>query len=431
MGFTPSDSSLWLLWAAAEYVFATRDFGFLDSLHEFYCKAGRGRCGAAVTAYAILKQAYTYQIEQVGTGQHGLIRLKNSDWDDLLTSPFGAFDAQMTIAKGESTLNTALAVVAYPMLAALAERRGDVPFAASVRSAAAALKSTLQGELCKGRDYFSRAYVYGKDGQLLQLGCDNPFLAANGVALIVDSLLTPQQSSALVARMRQAFFDGSTLGLASQGQPIQYDQAGAGFWYSLAGPAVEGLIKQGTPDARALAWDAFRQQTLAMHAETYPNIWYGVWSGPDKYFTPLDATSPDRPGATWCIPLAACMQDFPVTNMFSHSEPLLSSIRMAGLSPTPDGFIIDPSYPFATFKWESRVFAVERTATGLQGKLTAVGDDTLALKVRVNACQEVLAVTANSQPAPFTCERNFVRFQMLVARRKAAQWSVQSASGNP
>ena len=124
------------------------------------------------------------------------------------------------------------------------------------------------------------------------------------------------------------------------------------------------------------------------------------------------------------------MKDFPVTNMFSHSEPLLGSIRMAGLLPTPDGFIIDPVFPFATFKWESRVFAVEQTTTGLQGKLTSASDDTLTLNVRVNACQEVQSVTVNGKPSPFTCEGSLVRFQLPVVRGISVQWSVQSSPGS-
>src|SRR5262249_2599891 len=141
----------------------------------------------------------------------------------------------------------------------------------------------------------------------------------------------------------------SPLGLASQGHPVRADRGTAGFWYSLAGPAVEGLARTSdVPSARALAWGAFRRQKLAAPAQTYPDLWYGVWSGPDMYYTPLDANPQQgEAGATWCIkdlagkPLPQlCMLDVPVTNMFAHSEPLLGSVRMAGLWADARGLII-------------------------------------------------------------------------------------------
>ncbi|MBM4362364.1 MAG: hypothetical protein FJ104_06765, partial [Deltaproteobacteria bacterium] len=45
-GLLPSDHSLWLLWAAAEYVNATRDRSLLTDSFDYFCEAGRGKCGA-------------------------------------------------------------------------------------------------------------------------------------------------------------------------------------------------------------------------------------------------------------------------------------------------------------------------------------------------------------------------------------------------
>ena len=43
------------------------------------------------------------------------------------------------------------------------------------------------------------------------------------------------------------------------------------------------------------AWDFFRGTTLAARAEAYPDIWYGIWSGPDSY----NATYHAHPGETF------------------------------------------------------------------------------------------------------------------------------------
>jgi cellobiose phosphorylase len=421
-GFEPSDSGLWLLWAAAEYVHATRDFAFLDEGYEFYCDERRGACGSA-PAYEMLRRAWVYQAEVVGTGQHGLVRLLDSDWDDFLTSFSRDVDAARTEELGESTLNTALALVAYPRFATLAERRGDAAFAERVRGVSSELAAALDAQW-RG-DHLNRAYVYTSDGRPIEVGASNLWLAPNGVALLAEPRLAPDRAARLVARMRGDLFEPSPMGLASQGAPITPNLGTAGFWYSLAGPAIEGLARLGeVPGAHALAWDAFLRQTFAQHAETYPDVWYGVWSGPDMYFTPLDAVGA-RPGETWCFPGVLCMQDFPIGNMFSHSEPLVSGIRIAGLAADGDGLVVDPVVPYAEFSWESPFFAVARRAGEIAGRVTALGDDVLRVRVRAAGLAEGgVRVRVDGGDVPFSVEQGLVAFDLPVRARVAAAWSV-------
>ena len=336
------------------------------------------------------------------------------------------------------------------MFATLAERRGDLAFAVNVRDTAGALMLALKDQW-KGA-FFNRAYVYDKAGQVVELGTENLWLAPNAFALLADQALSPEQTAKLVARMRSDLLDPlpplgpSPLGLASQGAKITLKTGSAGFWYSLAGPALEGLAKRSdVPGARELAWDAFQRQTLAAHAEAYPTIWYGVWSGPDMYVTPLEhgpADMPthldkpaheDKPGETWCHNLdllpgihnpVLCMRDFPVTNMFSHSEPVLGSVRMAGLSANDRGFTIDPVFPFESFKWQSRVMSITRSETETQGSFTAEGNDVIVMRVRV-ASAKAYTVSVNGKPVAFTRDNGFVRFELPVVRGTAALWSVR------
>jgi hypothetical protein len=428
-GFEPSDSSLWLLWAASEYVFATRDFAFLDESHDFYCEEGRGRCGRA-TAFEILKRAYDYQVDVVGTGSHGLVRLLDSDWDDFLTSASAGVDPARTEELGESTMNTAIAAVAYPMFAALADRRGDPGFAADVRANADALAGALAAQW-RG-DFYNRAYVYTREGVAIEVGGENLWLASNGIALLADAGLAPAERERLVARMRSDLLAPSPLGLASQGAPITPGLGVAGFWYSLAGPALEGLARlRDVPDARPLAWDAFRRQTLAAHAEAYPDIWYGAWSGPDMYFTPLDAAPPTSyPGETWCFPNVLCMRDFPVTNAFAHSEALIGSVRLAGIRADERGLVIDPAFPFDDFAWSSAAFAVAYAPGEARGSVSALGDDVIELRVWPpgEADPEEVAVTVDGRAVASAVEDGRVRFELPVRGGKASTWAVRAGS---
>jgi hypothetical protein len=376
----------------------------------------------------MLKRAYQYQIEVVRTGSHGLIRLLDSDWDDFLTSFSSEVDPALTEELGESTMNTALALVGYPGVAALAERRGDLDFARSVRATREQLAGALRTQW-RG-DFFNRAYVYTHDAQPIEVGAENLWLASNGIALLGDPGLAPDQWERLVGRIRSDLFDPSPLGIASQGLPITPGLGVAGFWYSLAGPALEGLARlRDVPGARSLAWEAFRRQTLAGHAETYPDVWYGTWSGPDMYFTPLDAAPPTSyPGETWCFPGVLCMRDFPVTNAFSHSEALIGSVRMAGIRADERGLTIDPALPFEDFEWSSRAFTVAYSGSEARGSVTALGDDVIEMRVRVPAGREdgEAAVSVDGRSVGFEREGGSVHFELSLRRGVASSWSVRS-----
>jgi hypothetical protein len=96
-------------------------------------------------------------------------------------------------------------------------------------------------------------------------------------------------------------------------------------------------------DPRA-AWNFFLGTTLAAHAEAYPDIWYGVWSGPDSY----NADYHSRPGETFNVNFTP-MTDYPIMNMNRHAGPLIDAIKLAGLGHRDGRIAIDPRLPFDTF----------------------------------------------------------------------------------
>ena len=89
---------------------------------------------------------------------------------------------------------------------------------------------------------------------------------------------------------------------------------------------------------RRRAWDEWKKNSLAIHAEKYPEIWYGTWSGPDTYNSALSkhpgqtmfaVASPDdqSPLKEWGM----SWTDFPVMNLHPHAWPLYSSAKLLGL----------------------------------------------------------------------------------------------------
>jgi hypothetical protein len=412
-GFNPSDQTFWLLAAATEYLYATRDFGLLDERIDFWCEAGRGRCGSA-TVYEALVAAYRFAKYGVATGDHGLVRLLHSDWDDFLVRLAG--DPVTTATRGESTMNTALALATYPAFASLAERRGDLATATSVRADVEALQGAMQAQW-RG-DHFNRGYTFAAPDAPQEMGASTLWVASNGIALQVPGLLQPDESHALAARIERDNLLPSPGGLAAIGSAV-FERGTPGNWYSLTGPTVEGLLAHGERD---LAWRTFLGQTLANHAATYPAYWYGIWTGPDMYFTPLDQLAGlGVAGSTWCFP-SICMAHLPATNMFAHSEPLLGSLRVAGLRADARGAVLDPAVP-GPFSWTSPSFGIVYGNEVALGWTRAIADDAPIYRVRIPpGLRGTPRVTVGGATVSASVEGGFAVFTVPLRRGAYASW---------
>jgi hypothetical protein len=122
-----------------------------------------------------------------------------------------------------------------------------------------------------------------------------------------------------------------------------------GVWPSINGTLIWALARVNGK----LAWDEWKKNTLAVHAESYPDVWYGIWSGPDTYNSHLST----YPGQTIFVPpelkvksswtggVKLFWTDYPVSNMHPHAWPLYDIIKLIGLEFTEEGFILAPSLP--------------------------------------------------------------------------------------
>jgi hypothetical protein len=111
-----------------------------------------------------------------------------------------------------------------------------------------------------------------------------------------------------------------------------------------------------------MAWDEWKKNSFARHAQVYPQIWYGTWSGPDV----LNSASSKNPGATtggkpfgWT--------DFPVLNMHSHACALYSAAKLLGLEFTENGLGFAPQLPLSSFRFDSPLLGFAKTAAGYEG----------------------------------------------------------------
>ena len=127
-----------------------------------------------------------------------------------------------------------------------------------------------------------------------------------------------------------------------------------------------------------MAWDEWQKNSLARHAEVYPDIWYGIWSGPDTFNSIYD---PINPGGTMLSDLIRKpgqimdhvyatdfgMTDFPVMNMHPHSTPLFSLTKLLGVEFTPQGLILAPVLPMQSYRFTSPLLGLVKSKSSYSG----------------------------------------------------------------
>jgi hypothetical protein len=317
LGFhsAPSDLDLFFLWSLSEYLGATGDLELLDRRVPFYPKQAE----PDARGWDHLEGAVRHLFDVVGTGEHGLVRVGTGDWSDGITVE--APDRTLAIEKGESVPNTQMAIAILPRVAELVRARDPV-LASEIDDRVQALRAALP--VAYGGEFYGRAY-FG-DGKLVR--ADRIDLEAQVWALIGDELPDAASRDRLVEAIHRELDAPSPTGATLQ--------PGGQVW-----PAISGLLTEGyARSSPERAFSHFARNTMVAHARAFPDQWFGIWSGPDG----LNGPAGDRPGEPW-FSAATPMTDFPVQNNNQHAMPLLAAIRIAGVTATADGLVVDPKVP--------------------------------------------------------------------------------------
>lgn len=388
----PSDLPINFLWALSEYLGATGDLAWLDQTVPFHPKEAR----PDATVWDHLEGAVRHLFDVVGTGEHGLIRVQTGDWSDGIVAS-EAPDRELAEEEGESIPNTQMAIAILPLVADLIQPR-DEALATEIRTKVEAYRTALEPQF-EGR-FFYRAY-FG-DGE--PAWKDSINLESQVWALIGNTFARDEDRVSLVGHIAEKLDDPSPVGA-----PLW---SGGQVW-----PAISGLLTWGyARSAPERAWGHLVRNTLASHATAFPEVWHGIWSGPDGFSS--------KSGNSWKS-VVTPMTDFPVQNNNYHALPLLAALRVAGLEPTATGIRIAPRVPGRTFTLKTTLCDLEQRGSQLSGVYRPPSTAPRTVVVEAGEGGTITSLVVNDQPLNVPTDASSVSF--AVPAGEAARFEVATA----
>lgn len=413
-----SDLPLWLIWAASEYVLATRDTEFLNEQIPARLSAQTGK---TETVANLLRRCYQHQVRDVGAGKHGIVRMLVDDWNDGLIYTWAQSDMRACIATSESVLNAAMSAWVFDKYAQMLGY-ADQPTGLidECRAGAEQCRKSVSAQW-NGR-WFKRAWLGEKLGWL---GDSTLWLEPQPWA-ILSRAATGEQTDALIQTMDKMLRQG----------PLGARQMSDGPDMRANGPASRGTLEMGAiwPSLNqtlvwalaethpALAWQEWKRNTLAHHAEAYPNLWYGVWSGNDSYNAPANS----NPGGAADQPYFRGT-DFPVLNLHAHACSLYSASKLLGLEFDKTGLRLNLNLPEEAYRFESPLLGVMRAGHRFAGWYKPSQPGTWAIRIRLGQ-----DVRTSIRHAEVNGKRVELRFQVdgsltitgTSTRESALRWNL-------
>ena len=408
--YRPSDLELWLLWLTSEYVLATRDKDFLDERVPAF--PNRESSPNDLTVRELLARTYARVVGDIGVGKHGLMRLFNGDWNDsIVVNRLTPAQVAEVSQHGESVLNAAMAVYVLDHYARMLEFTGCPEPANDARAKAEAQRQAVR-EQWAGR-WFRRAWL----GEELGWSGEKQLWLEPQPWAVIGGSATAEQVKTLVAAIEELMRKPTPIGAAllSQPDPTMHNQPGVGTnggaFLAINGTLIWALaLVNGS-----MAWDEWKKNTLARHAEVYPDRWYGIWSGPDAYHSALAKT----PGDTEA--------EFPVMNMHSHAWPLYSAAKLLGLEFHENGINFRPDLPLPQYEFSSPLLGFRKSTDGYSGWYASkmAGQWNIEIVLPDADRARLRQITVNGVTQPLKAKEHGIRFRGESKISAPLRWEVR------
>jgi hypothetical protein len=407
-----SDPYFAVPWITAEYVAVTRDRDFLSAEVPYWPRSA-GESGSVLHHLA---RTMEYATESLGIGARGFVAMGTGDYADGVLN----LTEEETTPHGTSSLYNAGMVVAGFSLAAGIVEPYDAALAAEISALLESQVAAFGSDGWSG-EWFHRGFADNGNS----LAPDYLFLEPQVLPIlggIVEDARQDQLLQVIVDRMETDIGAMSTVALAGSSEPVGgLDQPQVGGIWPVANAWLTEVYA--TSDASA-GWSSFIRNSLTAHAKAYPQIWYGIWTGPDSYNGPLH----ERPGEADAH-AATALTDYPALNAHVHTSPLRALMGLVGVSGTPSGIRIDPRIPTETFNVVWPRLTVRSQSHAIQGVITASADELIEVGVTVpgELRQGEITVTAASTVVPYRREGAAVWFELPAKRGASVPWSITRA----
>jgi cellobiose phosphorylase len=250
--------------------------------------------------------------DRIGVGAHGLVRLWNSDWNDMFYFWPTNMPYNIMFTSAESHMNTAMAVAILAnmcgMLEALAPDSAELWGAMTEYrlQLARAFLLDLGTRMFPRRAWIRPGEVYGEN---------DLWLEPVGFAMLMPEF-GEEKKRALFGEVQRRLLAEEALGARQIEKPVAKPgtKAGSrengGFWYALNGPLILGVA---TFD-HAAAMGLLKRMTFANFARRFPQYWAGRWSASDS----LDSSLLPSEG----------LSENPVYCAHAHAWPLYCYLRL-------------------------------------------------------------------------------------------------------
>jgi cellobiose phosphorylase len=268
----------------SEYLRVTKDYDVLKEEVEYFPVLNQSKA----TVLEFVEQCFIYLRDEVGRGNHGLIRLLNSDWNDgvyfFVKAPFAE-----VIGSGESHMNSAMAISIFqnliPELKSAGHDPGLASFSTKIRNIYQSMEiyraSVLEAFM---KDMGSRTFPRRMYFNRQSYGDDNMSLEPMGYTLMIDELPV-ERKKALYDEMKNRIYSGEKLGAREQQAP-EFDhpalekgsRENGGFWWALNGPVINGIAQFDKAEAMRL----LNKMTFANFSRAFPEYWTSYWSAADN-----------------------------------------------------------------------------------------------------------------------------------------------------
>lgn len=409
-----SDAYWFLPSIAGKYVGLTRDDEFLGADVPYWPVAS-GETGSVldhVTRGLDLAADENF----LGIGARGLVAIGTNDYADGVNNLAGE---PVTPTGSSSTYNAGMIVYGFPLAADLIEPL-DAGLATRMRALVTSQAQALLDDAWEGH-YFWRGFVDSGNPFAPQLFFLEPqlFPVLSG---IVDDVRRDAALDQVAGRLETDFGALSNVAIGPQGPVGGIDQPLIGGVWPVANAWLTAAYAR--RDA-AEGWSSFVRNTLAAHAEAYPELWYGIWTGPDSFNGP----DKPRPGEADAH-IATALTDYPALNAHVHTGPLRALTDLVGVEGTATGIRIAPRVPTETFHVRWPRLRVESTPASMAGDVTFTGDDaatlTLALPSGLRLLPTVSATVNGVTTTPAVVDGE-VELSLPASPGVAITWSVAAA----